>query len=85
MDYTSGPYHVTIPAGMTNATFDVSITDDNILEVNEDFMLTIDPSSLSPNVTPGNPYQTTVTIVDNGCKQYLSYSYYKNCSDFLTN
>ena len=74
MDYTSGPYSVTIPAGGTSVTFNVSITNDNILEIDENFMLTINASSIPTCVTPGNPNQTTVTIVDDGCKQYLSYS-----------
>ena len=64
MDYTSGPYTVTFPAGQTTATFDVPINDDNILEDNENFILTIDPSSLPSNVTIGDPGQATVTIVD---------------------
>ena len=64
VDYTSGPYAVTIPAGMTSVTFNVSITDDNILEVNENFVLTIDPSSLPTCVTHGNLGHATVTILD---------------------
>ena len=65
MDFTSGPYTVTIPAGQTTATFDIPITDDTMLEGNENFMLTIDPSSLPNGVTHGDPDQATVTIVDN--------------------
>ena len=68
MDYTSGPYTVTFPAGQTTATFDVPINDDNILEGNETFMLTIDSSSLPDRVTRGDPGQATVTIVDNDRK-----------------
>ena len=68
MDYTSGPYTVIIPAGRTTATFDVPIIDDNILEGNEDFVLTIDVASLSTGVTHGSPGETTVTIVDDDCK-----------------
>ena len=63
MDYGSGPYIVTIPAGMTRVPFDVPITDDGIQEGNEDFMLTINPS-LPTGVTVGSPDQATVTIVD---------------------
>ena len=65
MDYDSGPYTVTIPAGQTNATFNVPITDDNILEGNENFTLTINTSSLSNGVTRDDLNQATVTIVDN--------------------
>ena len=68
MDYDSGPYTVTIPAGQTTATFDIPITDDMILEGNENFMLTINGASLPNGVTPGNPDEATVTIVDDDCK-----------------
>ena len=67
MDYTSGPYTVTIPAGVTTATFSVPITDDMILEGDEDFMLTIDPS-LPDGVMLGTPSEATVTIVDDDCE-----------------
>ena len=65
MDYGSGPYKVTFIAGTTEASFNVSLTDDFIFERNEKFMITIDPSSLPSNVTVGDPDQVTVTIVDN--------------------
>ena len=68
MDYTSGPYTVTFLAGQTTATFDVPINDDNILEGNEDFILTIDATSLPIIVIYGNPGQTTVTIVNDDSK-----------------
>ena len=71
MDYTSGPYTVTIPAGQTTATFNVAITDDMILEEDENFMLTFDPSSLPDGITRGTPGEATVTIVDDDCKQLL--------------
>ena len=54
---------------MTSVPFNVSISNDSIYEGNEDFMLTIDPSSLPPTgVTVGNPGQATVTIVDDDRK-----------------
>ena len=68
MDYDSGPYTVTIPAGQTTATFDVPITDDMILEGNENFMLTINGTSLPNSVTLGIPDEATVAIVDNDRK-----------------
>ena len=67
MDYTSGPYSVTFSAGVMNAPFSISINDDNTLEDNENFTLTIN-SSLPTGVMVGNPGQATVTIVDNDCK-----------------
>ena len=69
MDYTSGPYTVTFSAGQTTATFDVPINDDNILEDNENFILTISPSSLPNNVTVSDPDEATVTIVDDDGKK----------------
>ena len=68
MDYTSGPYTVTFPAGSTTATFNVPIIDDNILEGNEYFILTIDETSLPTDVTRGTPGEATVTIVDDDCE-----------------
>jgi len=68
VDYNSGPYPVIFPAGVTSVTFDIPITDDNILEGSEKFMLTIDQSSLATNVNSGIPNETTVTIVNDDCK-----------------
>ena len=68
MDYTSGQYTVIIPAGQTNATFTVPINDDDIWEGSEDFLLTIDDTSLPTEVTRGNPGEARVTIVDDDHK-----------------
>ena len=68
MDYTSGPYTVTFPAGHTTATFNIPITDDMISEGDENFMLTINSSSLPDGVTRGDPGEATVAIVDNDRK-----------------
>ena len=67
MDYTSGSYSVTFPAGVTSVPFNIPINDDNILEDNENFTLTIN-SLLPTGVMVGNLSQATVTIVDNDCK-----------------
>ena len=68
MDYTSGPYTVTISAGITMIAFDVPIMDYNIYEGNENFNLSINSSSLPTDVTRGNPGEATVTIVDDDRK-----------------
>ena len=68
MDYTSGPYTVTFPAGQTTATFYVPINDDNIYEINENFILTIDETSLPTGVTCSSPNEATVTILDDDRK-----------------
>ena len=65
VDYNSGPYIVTFPAGVTTASFNISITDDNILENNEDIQVEINVSSLHSTISVSNPGQATVTIVDN--------------------
>ena len=53
---------------MTRAPFTIPINDDNIHEIDETFLLTIDPSSLPAAVNRGNPGQARVTIVDNDRK-----------------
>ena len=71
MDYDSGPYAVTIPAGVTSVTFNISIYNDDTLEPNEDFMLTIDDSLLPTGVTGGTHGEATVTIMDNDRKHKI--------------
>ena len=39
-----------------------------ILEGNENFMLTINSSSLPSDISVGDPGEATVIIVDNDCK-----------------
>jgi len=67
-DYNSGQYNITIPAGMTNASFNISISPDNILEGNELFSLIIDQTSL-PTVVVSDNF-TLVMIKDDDCKSY---------------
>ncbi|XP_065884189.1 uncharacterized protein [Dysidea avara] len=64
VDYDSGPYTVTFPAGVTRVPFDIPINNDSILENDEDFTVTINPSSLPADITRGDPGSATVTIVD---------------------
>ena len=71
IDYHSGPYTVPVPAGQTHTTFGVPLTDDNCYEGNENFVITIHSSPLLNRVTPGNPTQATVTIVDNDSKNIM--------------
>ena len=62
-DYGSGSYDVQFSAGLTEKSFEVPITRDNILETNEQFQLDIE-NSLPDRVTPGDPSQAIVTIRD---------------------
>ena len=68
MDYISGPYTVTFPAGQTTATFNISINDDDIGEGDESFTLTINETSLPTNVTRGIFGEATVAIVNDDGK-----------------
>ena len=61
VDYDSGPYIVTFPAGVTSASFDIIINDDNVLEDDEVFRLIID---LLPNRVTVYNRNTTFTILD---------------------
>ena len=53
---------------MTEATLNVSIVDDSILEGNEIFNLIVNVSSLPSKVIVGDHGRATVTIVDNDGK-----------------
>ena len=65
VDYNSGPYFIT---GVMKLVLNILINNDNILEGNEAFILTILHDLLSSNrginLTVGNYPQATVTIVD---------------------
>ena len=65
MDYTSGPYSVTFPAGMMSVPLSIPINHNNIFEGVEYFLLTIN-SSLPTGVVSGYPDRVNVGIVD--CK-----------------
>ena len=64
VDYDSGPYYVMISAGDTTASLNVAINDDNLLENDEEFKLSINKSSLNGRVMLGGLDETTVNIVD---------------------
>ena len=70
-DYNYGAKYVRIPAGATNASFFVTIYDDDIIESNETFRLTVSPQSLPHYVHYGSINSTTVTIVDEQSKQLM--------------
>ena len=60
-----------IPAEVTHVAFNVTIYDDDLEESDENFTISIDPSSLrrrvsvSRRVSGSRPSEVTVTIVDN--------------------
>ena len=63
-DYGSGSYQVTFTAGETISSFDVPITDDNVVEDDETIYLTIQSTSLQNRVSVTNPSQANITIMD---------------------
>ena len=64
VDYDSGPYNVTFTAGMTMASYNIPINDDDIRENDEDFTVTIRSGTLPNRVTRVGPGQSIITIVD---------------------
>ena len=66
IDYDPGPYNITIPAGVTSLLFNVRLAIDDIVELDEEFELTVNGASLPFMVTGAEP--TRVIIVDNDSK-----------------
>ena len=65
VDYRIFGTSVTFRAGSTRAQYIGSLVfDDGLVELDETFNLIIDNSSLPAGVSLGNPYQTTLTILD---------------------
>ena len=68
IDYGSGPHNVIFLAGMTSVPINISLTNDNILEDSEHFILTISPYVLSSGVVLGYPAQARINIMDKSGK-----------------
>ena len=66
VDYIPGPYFATIPAGMINVSFSISIDPDSILEGDEVFLLTIEQISI-PTVNLSDD-SALVVIIDDDSK-----------------
>ena len=76
VDYNSGPYNVTFPAGVSRASFNITIINDDVLEDHETFNLIIIEDSLPENVTLGTPYLTKVIILNfGGSSEYVVDNY----------
>jgi len=74
IDYDSGPFSVTLPAGQTIVPVNVLIIDDKIFEPDEEFILSIqlNQSTGLPLVANRQNPQTVIKINDNDCK-FLSF------------
>ena len=66
-DYTGGSRVVNVPAGVMTETFTVTITNNNVVECNETFTVTIS-SVTTCGVTIGSDSSTVVRITDDDSK-----------------
>ena len=66
IDYNSGSYTVVFPIGSTNASVDIMIYDDDLLEEDEDLNISI--TSITNRHIVGTPGVATVTITDTTSK-----------------
>ena len=72
VDFTSGPYNVIFPAGSTNASFSISITNDTIYESYEFFDLIIRKDSLSTCAQNTNSVMAFVLLFDDDVRKFTS-------------
>ena len=76
MDYQRGPFSLTFTASVNSIPVIVRLIDDNIFEGNENFTLTIDPSSLPNNVMVTQPSEVVVGISDdNDGRLVITYNF----------
>ena len=68
IDYVSGPYPVSFPAGQITAVLSIPTINDSKLEGNENFVVSINIVSLPDRVFVTNPDESTVIIVDDDGK-----------------
>ena len=68
VDYDTGPYIVVFPAGITSATFNVTIINDNILERDEEFHLNITSPPTASKVMLGQNNQIRIDIINDDSK-----------------
>ncbi len=61
-DYTAPPVLLTITAGSDSNTIDIPVNDDTLVEADEDFVVTITPTS--GNVTAADPDATVTILAD---------------------
>ena len=71
VDYASGPYTVLIKEGDMSGDLCINMIDDNMREMNEDFDLRIDATTLGREIVLMHPTTSTVTIEDDECTLVL--------------
>ena len=81
-DYTGREFLVFFPAGNTNANITIPIVDDNVLETNENFSLTlvIPQPAQDLGVMRGNSYMATVIITNDERKCISSFYMHETLS-----
>ena len=67
-DFDADPHIVKFAINTTMALFNISITVENILEIDENFMFRIDQAMLIPQVFLGNISQASGLIIDDDRK-----------------
>ena len=72
-DYTGGDFSVIFPAGSTKANFSIPITDDDIFETDETFLLTlvIPQPAQDIGVMRGVLFMCNVTIINDDGECYV--------------
>ena len=71
IDFDSAPQTITITAGTNSSTIQITVTNDNIIEGNETFIMSLTvPTSLGPGITTGAITSATATIIDTSSKIY---------------
>ena len=69
IDYDAGPHNVTVPAGVTEVTFNVTIHNDTILERTESFTLSVNSRFFETDrILIGNTNSALVIINDTSGK-----------------
>ena len=66
VDYDPGFNFIMIPAGLTDVSFNITISPDDIFEGDEAFLLTID--QVSPQILIISNISAIVVITDDDCK-----------------
>lgn len=63
VDFNSATQTVTITAGTSNSTVDITVINDDIVEGNEMFTMTLNVPT-SPGITAGDITMASATIID---------------------
>ena len=68
VDYDSGPYTITFPAGATSVSLNILVYDNQKYEENKNFTLIVSNDSLPHGVVVGKPSQVTLIIRNDDSK-----------------